>query len=93
MENVDWRHLTTGSSGLTGQARSQLNRMLERRLRRAKKKKEIVIMRKSIVAYNISIDKPLEKSKYFHRFQIKCLSVISDNCFFKSLFNVNQTGI
>jgi len=28
MENVDWRHLTTGSSGLTGQARSQLNRML-----------------------------------------------------------------
>jgi len=27
MENVDWRHLTTGSSGLTGQARSQLNRM------------------------------------------------------------------
>lgn len=29
MENVDWRHLTTGSSGLTGQARSQLNRMLE----------------------------------------------------------------
>ena len=31
MENVDWRHLTTGSSGLTGQARSQLNRMLSRR--------------------------------------------------------------
>src|SRR5574344_227110 len=30
MENVDWRHLTTGSSGLTGQARSQLNRMLDR---------------------------------------------------------------
>jgi len=30
MENVDWRHLTTGSSGLTGQARSQLNRMLRR---------------------------------------------------------------
>lgn len=30
MENVDWRHLTTGSSGLTGQARSQLNRMLAR---------------------------------------------------------------
>ena len=30
MENVDWRHLTTGSSGLTGQARSQLNRMLGR---------------------------------------------------------------
>jgi hypothetical protein len=29
MENVDWRHLTTGSSGLTGQARSQLNRMLD----------------------------------------------------------------
>jgi len=32
MENVDWRHLTTGSSGLTGQARSQLNRMLCGRL-------------------------------------------------------------
>ncbi|MDD4840304.1 MAG: hypothetical protein PHE93_06555, partial [Clostridia bacterium] len=31
MENVDWRHLTTGSSGLTGQARSQLNRMLSTR--------------------------------------------------------------
>ena len=29
MENVDWRHLTTGSSGLTGQARSQLNRKLD----------------------------------------------------------------
>ena len=39
MENVDWRHLTTGSSGLTGQARSQLNRMLERRLRRRGEKK------------------------------------------------------
>jgi len=34
MENVDWRHLTTGSSGLTGQARSQLNRMFDGRLRR-----------------------------------------------------------
>ena len=31
MENVDWRHLTTGSSGLTGQARSQLNRMFGQR--------------------------------------------------------------
>ena len=37
MENVDWRHLTTGSSGLTGQARSQLNRMLARRCARGGK--------------------------------------------------------
>jgi|GEM_PF-1326857 len=36
-ENVDCRHLTTGSSGLAGQARSQLNRMLAGRLRRARK--------------------------------------------------------
>ena len=41
MENVDWRHLTNGSSGLTGQARSQLNRMLGSRLRRSKKKMKI----------------------------------------------------
>ena len=41
MENVDWRHLTTGSSGLTGQARSQLNRMLERRLRRGEEKEAL----------------------------------------------------
>jgi len=68
MENVDWRHLTTGSSGLTGQARSQLNRMLERRLRRAKKKKEIVIKRESIVSCNNSIVNP--------RGEIKILSQI-----------------
>lgn len=37
MENVDWRHLTTGSSGLTGQARSQLNRMLDWRCARGEK--------------------------------------------------------
>ena len=37
MENVDWRHLTTGSSGLTGQARSQLNRMLYSPVQRAQK--------------------------------------------------------
>jgi len=37
---VDWRHLTTGSSGLTGQARSQLNRMLGGlRFRGAKKRR------------------------------------------------------
>jgi len=29
MENVHRHHLTTGSSGLAGQARSQLNRMLD----------------------------------------------------------------
>lgn len=29
MENGDRRHLTNGSSGLAGQARSQLNRMLD----------------------------------------------------------------
>jgi len=28
VENVDWRHLTKGSSGLAGQARSQLNQMI-----------------------------------------------------------------
>ena len=39
MENVDWRHLTTGSSGLTGQARSQLNRMLDARCAGGKKDK------------------------------------------------------
>src|SRR5574344_1059144 len=39
MENVDWRHLTTGSSGLTGQARSQLNRMLDWRCARGKRRK------------------------------------------------------
>jgi len=38
---VDWRHLTTGSSGLTGQARSQLNRMLGRRRDRGAQKKII----------------------------------------------------
>jgi len=38
MENGDRRHLTNGSSGLAGQARSQLNRMLAgRRFRDANK--------------------------------------------------------
>lgn len=30
MKNVDYRHLTNGSSGLAGQARSQLNRISDR---------------------------------------------------------------
>ena len=46
MENVDWRHLTTGSSGLTGQARSQLNRMLE--LLKIGEEVEYINSRKSI---------------------------------------------
>jgi len=29
---VDWRHLTTGSSGLAGQVRSQIKRMFYGRL-------------------------------------------------------------
>lgn len=37
MENVDRRHLTNGSSGLAGQARSQLNRMLYRRFAQGEK--------------------------------------------------------
>src|SRR5574344_1260658 len=65
MENVDWRHLTTGSSGLTGQARSQLNRMLDWRFAQGRKmeinaKKEFITIMHYLDEYkNYLLSPPL----------------------------------
>lgn len=61
MENVDWRHLTTGSSGLTGQARSQLNRMLDGRLRRRGIMKKTCLQCHNLIVEQISRENTLSR--------------------------------